>query len=143
MCAMSVSDVMWNHIEPVRGDWLISRVVSHLLEKNVSGLPVVDNERKLIGFVSEQDCIHALLVSNYHCEGEPAVREVMFRQPLTVSPELAIVDLAQKLGAGKPKVFPVLENGKLVGIVTRTAILDHLVKAGCNVGTPRFANPQG
>ncbi|AFP29134.1 CBS domain-containing protein [Marinobacter sp. BSs20148] len=140
MRSMNVSDVMWNHIEPVRGEWLISRVVSHLSENHVTGLPVVDSQRKLIGFVSEQDCIHALLVSNYHCEGEPAVREVMILQPVTVSPDLGVVDLAQKLGAGKPKVYPVVDNGKLVGIVTRSAILDHLVKSGCKVGTPRFAN---
>jgi len=140
MCSLRVSDVMFNHIEPVRCGTPLTKVVKALLENHISGLPVVDASRRLLGFVSEQDCIHALLVSNYHCEGDPIVDDVMFREPVWISPGTAIVDLAQKLGAGKPKVYPVVDNGKLVGIVTRSAILEHLVNAGCSVGTPRFAN---
>jgi len=101
-----------------------------LLHNHVTGLPVVDDHRKVIGFISEQDCIHALLVSNYHREGDPKVDDVMFHNPLTISPEMSVVDLAQNLGAGKPKVYPVTENGKLIGIVTRTAILAELAKLG-------------
>ncbi|PFG52309.1 CBS domain protein [Marinobacter sp. LV10R520-4] len=140
MCALRVSDVMSNHIEPIRCGTPLTKVVKALLENHISGLPVVDASRRLLGFVSEQDCIHALLVSNYHCEGDPIVDDVMFREPLSISPGTSIVDLAQKLGAGKPKVYPVVDHGKLVGIVTRSAILEHLVNAGCSVGTPRFAN---
>ena len=94
---------------------------------------MVDAHRHLLGFVSEQDCIHALLVSNYHCEGDPIVDDVMFREPLTISPSTAIVDLAQMLGAGKPKVYPVVENEKLIGIVTRTAVLAELARVGCGI----------
>lgn len=140
MCALKVSDVMSNNIAPIRCGTPLTKVVKVLLEHHISGLPVVDASRRLLGFVSEQDCIHALLVSNYHCEGDPIVDDVMFREPLSISPGTAIVDLAQNLGAGKPKVYPVVEQGKLVGIITRSAILEHLVKAGCSVGTPRFAN---
>jgi len=140
MCALRVADVMSNHIAPIRCGTPLTKVVKALLENHISGLPVVDASRRLLGFVSEQDCIHALLVSNYHCEGDPIVDDVMFREPLSMSPGTSIVDLAQQLGAGKPKVYPVVDHGKLIGIVTRSAILEHLVKAGCSVGTPRFAN---
>ena len=84
--------------------------------------------------------VAALLVSNYHGEGDPVVDDVMFRQPLTVSPDMSVVDLAQNLGAGKPKVYPVVDQGKLVGIVTRTAILANLAKAGFGLEKPRFAS---
>jgi len=50
------------------------------------------------------------------------------------------VDLAQNLGAGKPKVYPVVDHGKLVGIVTRTAILSELAKTGFGVEMPRYAS---
>ena len=140
MCALRVADVMSNHIAPIRCGTPLTKVVKALLENHISGLPVVDASRRLLGFVSEQDCIHALLVSNYHCEGDPIVDDVMFREPLSMSPGTSIVDLAQQLGAGKPKVYPVVDHGKLIGIVTRSDILEHLVKAGCSVGTPRFAN---
>ncbi|MGO1462274.1 MAG: CBS domain-containing protein [Marinobacter sp.] len=133
MSALRVSDVMSNHIAPIRRGTSLSDVVKTLLEYHVSGLPVVDENRHLLGFVSEQDCIHALLVSNYHCEGDPIVDDVMFREPLSVAPGTAIVDLAQKLGSGKPKVYPVVEHEKLIGIVTRTAVLAELARIGCGV----------
>lgn len=130
MNALRVSDVMSNHIMPVRCGTPLTKVVKALLENHITGLPVVDENRHLLGFVSEQDCIHALLVSNYHSEGDPIVDDVMFLEPLSVSPDTAIVDLAQKLGSGKPKVYPVVEHGKLIGIVTRTAVLAALAGIG-------------
>lgn len=133
MSALRVSDVMSNHIAPIRCGTPLADVVRVLLENHISGLPVVDENRHLLGFVSEQDCIHALLVSNYHCEGDPIVDDVMFREPLSISPGTAIVDLAQKLGSGKPKVYPVVEHQKLIGIVTRTAVLAELARIGCGV----------
>jgi len=99
----------------------------------------VDDHRKVIGFVSEQDCIHALLVSNYHHEGDPIVDDVMFRNPVTISPEMSVVDLAQNLGAGKPKVYPVVDHDRLIGIVTRTAILAEFAKAGYGIEVPKYA----
>lgn len=133
MSALRVSDVMSNHIAPIRCGTSLTDVVKMLLENHISGLPVVDADRHLLGFVSEQDCIHSLLVSNYHCEGDPIVDDVMFHEPLWISPGTAIVDLAQKLGSGKPKVYPVVEHGKLIGIVTRTAVLAELARIGCGI----------
>ncbi|MGO1501509.1 MAG: CBS domain-containing protein [Marinobacter sp.] len=133
MSALRVSDVMSNYIAPVRCGTPLTAVVKALLENHISGLPVVDANRQLLGFVSEQDCIHALLVSSYHSEGDPIVDDVMFLEPLTISPGTAIVDLAQMLGSGKPKVYPVVEHGKLIGIVTRTAVLAELASAGSGV----------
>jgi CBS domain-containing protein len=136
MRSLNVSDVMSNHINPVTCGTLLTDVVKTLLENHITGLPVVDKQRRVLGFVSEQDCIHSLLVSSYHCEGDPIVDDVMFREPLTVSPDLSVVDLAQNLGAGKPKVYPVVENGKLIGLVTRSDILSELARLGCGTGLP-------
>ena len=142
MRSLKVSDVMWNHIEPVRCGTPLTKVVKTLLHNHVTGLPVVDEHRHVLGFVSEQDCIHSLLVSGYHHEGDPIVDDVMFRKPLTVSPEMSIVDLAQNLGAGKPKVYPVVDHGRLVGIVTRTAILSELARSGFGLESPGYAGAE-
>ncbi|WP_372964852.1 CBS domain-containing protein [Marinobacter sp.] len=140
MHSLKISEVMWNHIEPIRCGTPLTQVVNTLLSHHITGLPVVDDQRRVLGFISEQDCIHALLVSNYHSEGEPNVDDVMFRQPVTVSPDMSVIDLAQNLGAGKPKMYPVVEHGKLVGVVTRTAILSQLAKAGQTMERQRFAS---
>lgn len=139
MRSLKTSDIMWNHIEPVKAGTPLQAVVKHLLLNHVTGLPVVDENRRVVGFVSEQDCIHALLVSSYHDEGEPSVDDVMMREPVTVSPEMSVVDLAQNLGRGKPKVYPVEDHGRLVGIVTRTSILAELARVGAGIDVGRFA----
>lgn len=139
MESLRVADVMSNHIEPIRCGTPLTKVVKALLHNHVTGLPVVDDHRHVIGFISEQDCIHALLVSNYHSEGDPVVDDVMFHNPITISSDMAVVDLAQNLGAGKPKVYPVTEKGRLIGIVTRTAILSALAKAGYGIEVSKSA----
>jgi predicted transcriptional regulator len=139
MESLKASDVMSNHIEPIRCGTPLTAVVKALLQNHVTGLPVVDDHRKVIGFISEQDCIHALLVSNYHREGDPTVDDVMFRNPVTISSEMSVVDLAQNLGAGKPKVYPVTDHGRLIGIVTRTAILRELAKSSNGKETSKSA----
>ncbi len=102
----------------------LSAVVRTLLEHHILGLPVVDSAHRVIGFVSEQDCIHAIMVSSYHCEGWPVVNEVMHSEPFTVSPDELIVDLAQRMGKNKPKVYPVTDRDQvLLGIVTRADVL--------------------
>ena len=49
---------------------------------------------------------------------------------------------AQNLGAGKPKVYPVVDHGRLVGIVTRTAILAELARSGCGIELPKYATAE-
>lgn len=142
MRSLKASDVMWNHIEPVRCGTPLTSVVKTLLHNHVTGLPVVDEHRHVIGFVSEQDCIHSLLVSSYHGEGEPIVDDVMKSEVLTISPEMSVVDLAQDLGPGRPKVFPVVEHGRLVGIVTRSALLAELARTSQGLDVPRHISMQ-
>ncbi|MAM00361.1 CBS domain-containing protein [Hydrocarboniclastica marina] len=134
MQSVQVRDVMQRQVPTVTPNMPLTEVVNILLANSVSGLPVVDQQRQVIGFISEQDCIHALLVSSYHCEGDPEVGDVMFADPVVVSPADNMVDLAQNLGRGKPKVYPVAENGKLVGIITRSQILTKLARMGCGWG---------
>lgn len=140
MRSLKASDVMWNHIEPVRCGTPLTRVVKTLLANHVTGLPVVDEQRHVLGFVSEQDCIHALLVSSYHGEGDPIVDDVMKTDVVTISPEMAVVDIAQDLGPGRPKVFPVVDHGRLVGIVTRSALLAELARTSRGLEVPRHVS---
>ncbi|MFT6592472.1 MAG: CBS domain-containing protein [Zhongshania sp.] len=123
---MLVRDVMTSPSPFVKQGSDLGEVVKTLLKHGVFGLPVIDNQHQLVGFVSEQDCIHSVLVSSYHCEGSPVVDDVMSRDVLAVEADSSIIDLAQKMGKNKPKSYPVTEDGKLIGLVTRSAILESL-----------------
>ncbi|MGB1271430.1 MAG: CBS domain-containing protein, partial [Endozoicomonas sp.] len=90
------------------------------------GLPVVDHNKKLIGFISEQDCIHKMLTSSYHGDFDLMASDVMRSEVLTVSPGDSIIELAASMQSDKPKIYPVIAEGKLLGVISRTQILQAL-----------------
>ena len=84
---------------------------------------MVDDADRLIGFISEQDVLGRVLDSIYHDDEAPLVKELMRHEVLSVSPNKSITDLAQEMRSAKPKVYPVVEQQRLIGIVTRRDIL--------------------
>lgn len=136
MSEYTVDEIM--HRDPVcaRAGELLVDVVELLTRHKTTGVPVIDNNHKVVGFVSEQDCIHSLLETSYFCEGNPKVDDVMNRSPLTVAPKDSVIDLARTMGRDKPKIYPVVEGGKLVGVVSRNDILNVLRKTAisCSSG---------
>lgn len=115
----------------------LGQVVETLFKHRLLGLPVVDERHSVVGFVSEQDCIHAMLVSSYHCEGAPTVNDVMHDEVLSVTPDRSIIDIAQEMGKNRPKSYPVIEDGQLVGLLTRSAILSALWENRASCDTPQ------
>ena len=124
MAGLLVKDVMIKHPMSIPADMDLTLVVDTLLQYRITGLPVVDNETRVIGFVSEQDCLRQLLVSSYHGEGAVRVEQVMHGDPLTVDVEESLVDLAELMLKQKPKIYPVVdEKRRLIGLLTRGHVL--------------------
>ena len=110
-------------------------VVDILLQHKFTGQPVVDDHNKVVGFVSEQDCLRKLLISSYHCEGSLVVEEFMHSQPLTVHEDDSAVNVAELMVTQKPKIYPVVDDkGILVGLLTREQVLRALKdsRRGCD-----------
>lgn len=126
--ATRVQDIMARHAPFVRTGTDLTEVVEMLLRQRLTGLPVVDDADRVVGFVSEQDCLRSLLVSSYHHEGAPKVDDVMFREPLTVKLEDTVVDMAELMVKQKPKIYPVVDqSGRLQGLLMRAQVLACLV----------------
>lgn len=124
MASLLVKDLMVNHPLAIQQGTELTTVVSTLLQSRYSGLPVVDQERRVIGFVSEQDCLRRLLVTSYHSEGSERVEELMHSEPLTVLENQSVVNIAEMMIKQKPKIYPVLdEGGRLTGLLTRRMVL--------------------
>ncbi|WP_263081258.1 CBS domain-containing protein [Endozoicomonas sp. Mp262] len=132
---IQVRDYMLHEMPVIYGDTSLSKVTEILCSNNLFGLPVVDREKKLIGFISEQDCIHELLTSSYHCDFDLMASDVMHHEVLTVSPNDGIIELAESMQGNKPKIYPVVEEGQLLGIINRTRILKALREnlRGCHI----------
>lgn len=121
-----IRDIMSEHLTPLHMDMSLAQAVDHLMSEKMIGLPVVDNEKHLVGFLSEQDCIPFLLDDTYHCDSHVLVKDMMHKEPLTVVPTNTILELAQMMALNKPKIYPVVEGAKLVGVVHRSQVMESL-----------------
>ncbi|MEJ2443349.1 MAG: CBS domain-containing protein [Exilibacterium sp.] len=128
MHSILVKDYMDHNPHAIPVTTNIRDVVKSLLQAGVIGAPVIDENEKVVGFVSEQDCISEMLNNAFYCEEPAPVTAVMHTDVLTVTPETSIVEVAQTMTQNKPKNFPVVDNGKLVGLINRSLILKSLIE---------------
>ena len=104
-------------------DMSLSAALDQFITSQHIGGPVVNEQREVIGFISEQDLIKSLLGVSYHCQDTHNVDDCMRPDVLTVSPEDSIIELAEIMSGQKPKIYPVVNNGLLVGVITRRDVL--------------------
>ena len=135
MQEMTVRALMAKHPMAIKTGTELTEVVDALLQHKFTGLPVVDSQNKVVGFVSEQDCLRKLLISSYHCEGALVVEDFMHDQPLTVKEDDSAVSVAELMVTEKPKIYPVVDaQGILTGLLTREQVLRALKdsRRGCD-----------
>ena len=104
----------------------LAEALNSLHHSGLSGLPVLDEQQRLIGFLSEQDCIPSLLTGSYHCDTRTRVEDLMSRTPLSVAPDDSILELARQMSEARPKIYPVLQGGKVIGIISRHQVMQAL-----------------
>src|SRR6516164_7912974 len=146
---MKAADVMVSNVMTVGVNASIGEVAAILLNNNISGAPVVGEKGELVGIVSEGDLIrrpeigttkrHSWwleLISNkwasateYIKSHSRKVADVMTRDLITAKPDTPLGDIAGLLERNQIKRVPIVEGGKLVGIVSRANILQALSSA--------------
>ncbi len=124
MDLLKVADYMNRHPVTFELDMPVELAVERLIKGRQTGGPVIDNKRKIIGFISEQDCLARMLMSTYHDQQASRVADVMQTAVITVKDYDGIIDLAQTMLKAKPKLYPVVDDdGYLLGIISRTDVL--------------------
>ncbi|GAA4879391.1 CBS domain-containing protein [Ferrimonas pelagia] len=123
MESVKVRDYMTRHPVMLTTQTPLSNAVEALLKAGQAGAPVIDSEGMLVGFASEKDCLSLLLKSSYHCDLTATVAEVMRPDVLTVTPDDSVLALADQMLGDKPKIYPVVEAGKVVGMIDRSKVL--------------------
>ncbi len=90
---------------------------------NFNAVPVVDADRSVVGIVTRQIVEKTI----YHRLSKINVSEVMNSDFRTVTPEASLVELKQAIIEFNQRCLPVIDAGSLVGVVTRTDLLKHLL----------------
>ncbi len=119
----SVQDIMTRRLVTFRPETNVLEAIDTLLKHKISGAPVVDEEGKLIGVLSEIDCMETLIQDSYYHDTRGSVSEYMSEKVTTVDAEMGIVDLAEFFVQKHFRRLPVIDHGKLVGQVSRRDVL--------------------
>lgn len=128
MHSIFVAEYMNSKPNVVSNTTNVRDAVELMLKNKITGVPVINESHDLVGYLSEQDCIEEMLNDAFYCEEPAAVEKVMQTELLTVTPKTGIVELAQTIIKNRPKNYPVIENGKLVGLISRSQVLKALVE---------------
>jgi len=123
MDSIKVRDHMDRQPVLLRAKMSLATAVEKLLDNNKMGAAVVDDNGDLVGFLSQQDCLAVMLKSSYHCDMTAVVKDCMRTEVLYVGPDDSILQLAEQMLGPKPKIYPVVEQGKVVGTINRTNVL--------------------
>ncbi|MCD6581119.1 MAG: CBS domain-containing protein [Desulfuromusa sp.] len=107
-------------------DTSIVEIAKLTLKHKVSGVLVVDKSKKLLGMISELDCLREMSGSIYH-EGRNAsslsAEDIMTKEVTTVSPDAQLFDVMTSMLHQGQRRRPVVENGKVIGQVTCRQLL--------------------
>jgi DeoR family transcriptional regulator, catabolite repression regulator len=128
MHSILVKDYMDHNAHAILSDTNIKDAVEYMLSDGVIGLPVIDTQEHVVGYVSEQDCIKEMLNDAFYCEEPANITTVMKTDVVSVAPDTSIVEIAQSMLERRPKNYPVISEGKLVGIISRSHILKALLE---------------
>lgn len=155
---MLVDDVMTRDVKVLHPDQTISDAVAELAKDNVSGAPVLDNNGQLVGIITENDILNALKNTGKHLEmvypslsmvsvsfietmdkketveafkeiAETKVSQVMTRAVTTVQSGSNLSLVVNFITLKRVNRIPVMDGGKLIGIVSRADIIHGLAKS--------------
>ena len=123
---LTASDVMTKDLVTIRPDSTIKEAIDLLIDKQISGLPVVDDNRRLVGVITE----FALLAMVYDPEvqNHPVSRH-MTRELITVEADDPINRIADLCIVHRVRRLPVMKNGRLVGLIARRDVLKALYQS--------------
>jgi CBS-domain-containing membrane protein len=144
---MQARDIMTRDVCTITPTTQVDRIATLLLARRISAAPVVDAEGHVLGIVSEGDLMRRsesgterhrswwlqliadpdTLAREYVKSHAMQAKDIMTRNVVSVSPEATIADIADILEARAIKRVPVVDKGRLVGIISRADLLRALV----------------
>jgi CBS domain-containing protein len=147
---MKARDVMASHVITVGPELDLKAVANTLVANGISAVPIVTIDGSIVGIVSEGDLMRRavpgaerkrsrwletfssaeqLMVEFVKAHGRKA-KDVMTRQVISVSPDTSLQEIADLFEKHGIKRVPVIENGRLVGIVSRANLVQALATRG-------------
>lgn len=143
------SQLMHPDLTAVMESDLVHDAVHIIYSHNITGLPVIREDWKLVGFISESDILKAAVptylevlaqssfLADEECAflsrfvelGNTTVAEYMNPEPISLEPTASLMSVADLMLRKKIKRIPITEDGRLIGIIDRGAFCEFLMEA--------------
>ena len=127
MLSKKVKEIMTSDVVTTTSDVDVVFAFEKLMENKISSLPVVEDD-KLIGIITATDVGHNLILDKY--ELGTNVEKIMITPVITISPENTLEDaikvMKDNVSSGILNQLPVVEDGKLVGIISDGDIIQEV-----------------
>jgi CBS domain-containing protein len=151
MAELTVKDIMKTEVVTVGPDTSVQELTDLLAENKISGVPVVDANRTVVGIVTDSDVIlqdadlhfpyyipfldSVIYLESFHTFREryrkvfgSKVSEIMSSEVITISPDASIHEAATLMADRKVNRLPVTDKRRLVGLITRSDIVQAIAE---------------
>ena len=122
---LKAKSIMAQNVISVKEDTPIFEAVEIILENKITGLPVVSDDMRLVGIISEKDVLKLLYDPNTE---EGIVADFMTREVTYFDEDDELVLICEKLISSNFRRVPILSEGKLTGIISRHDIIKFIMK---------------
>ncbi len=127
LAKITVADYMTKNIFTLKENVSVVTAIKAILDHKITSAPVLDDNGRLIGMFSEKDSIKVVLDAAYNEDFGGTVGAFMAKDIITVNEDDNIVNLAEQFQNCATRSFPVMDDDKLVGVISRTDVLRALV----------------
>lgn len=111
----------------------VSKVAKLMKENDIGCVPVCDNQNKVLGFITDRDIVTRCIAVNGNCS-ETEVSEIMQKHVIKTTPDTDIESACKTMEENQIRRLPVIEDGKIVGILSIGDLARHEDFSCENVG---------
>jgi len=127
---LEAKDIMTKQVVCIEKDTPIFEAIRLMAEKNITGIPVVEDDLILVGILSEQDVLR--LFHTYDDEKDRTVNDFMTQPAIHFEENEPLLDVCYCLRDNHIRRVPVTSNGKVSGVISRSDILKCILKKSGN-----------
>lgn len=121
--SISARDYMSANLVTFTPQMDVLNAIQMLVDHRISGAPVVDETGNVVGVLSQKDCLKVALDASYHGEWAGRVSEFMSRNAKTVEADTSILEVAEMFMKDEYRRYPVMEDNRLIGQISRHDVL--------------------
>ncbi len=118
-----LENIMTKTVITIPANFSMTRAAQSLLDNKITALPVVNEEQQMIGILTSTDLFKMLQEETPAQKRSILVEDYMSRDVQTINPETPLLDAQRAMATKRIRALPVVKEGMLVGIVTRTDVL--------------------